>query len=131
MASGQHKKCKRCIARKVYDDNIQASRRDVDQLSEAKGFDWDEWNAPKIWEKHSVSQAECEQVLFNEPLIVAGDAKHSEEERRYFLLGTTDQGRLLFLVFTLRLDRIRMNAARNMSRKERRIYRDVREEGNS
>jgi uncharacterized DUF497 family protein/predicted DNA binding CopG/RHH family protein len=86
----------------------------VDELSQAKGFDWDEWNAPKIWEKHSVSQAECEQVFFNEPLVVAGDAKHSEEERRYYLLGMTDQGRLLFLVFTLRADRIRVITARDI-----------------
>ena len=97
------------------------------ELSQASGFDWDEGNALKIWEKHGVGQAECEQVFFNEPLVVGGDVKHSESEHRYYVLGMTDKGRELFLVFTLREDRIRVIMARDMSRKERRIYRDVKE----
>ena len=99
------------------------------ELSRAIGFDWDEWNAPKIWEKHAVSQAECEQVFFNEPLVVGEDVEHSKSESRYYGLGTTDKERELFLVFTLREDRIRVITARDMSRKERRIYRDVKEKG--
>ena len=101
------------------------------EFSQATGFDWDEWNAPKIWEKHGVSQAECEQVFFNEPLVVGGDVKHSDSERRYYVLGVTDKARELFLVFTLREDRIRVITARDMSRKERRIYRDVKEENST
>jgi uncharacterized DUF497 family protein len=97
----------------------------LEQLSNATGFEWDEWNATKIWEKHSVSLAECEQVFFNEPLVVAEDTKHSEEEQRFYVLGATDKARLLFLVFTLRDDRIRVITARNMNRKERRLYRDA------
>lgn len=103
----------------------------MEELSQARGFEWDESNALKIWEKHSVSQAECEQTFFNEPLVVGQDVKHSEEERRYYVLGMTDQGRRLFLVFTMREDRIRVITARDMSRKERRIYRDVEEKGSS
>lgn len=99
----------------------------MEPFSNAIGFDWDEWNAPKIWEKHSVSRADCEQVFFNEPLVVAEDIKHSEEEHRFYVLGITDQSRLLFLVFTLRDDRIRVITARDMNRKERRIYRDAEE----
>lgn len=98
------------------------------ELSQATGFDWDEWNAPKIWEKHGVSQAECEQVFFNEPVVVGEDAKHSDAERRYYALGATDKGRGLFMVFTMRDDRIQVITARDMNRKERRIYRDVKEE---
>ena len=98
------------------------------EFSQVSSFDWDEWNAPKIWEKHGVIQTECEQVFFNEPLVVGGDVKHSDSERRYYALGVTDKGRELFLVFTLRDDRIRVITARDMSRKERRIYRDVKEE---
>ena len=98
------------------------------EFSQATGFDWDEWNAPKIWEKHAVSQAECEQVFFNEPIVVGEDVKHSSAEPRYYVLGGTDKGRKLFLVFTLRGDRIRVITARDMGRKERRIYRDVKKE---
>ena len=95
------------------------------ELAQAAGFDWDEWNATKIWEKHAVSQAECEQVFFNEPHVVGDDTEHSGEEQRYYLLGQTGKGRQLFLVFTLREDLIRVITARDMSRRERRIYRDV------
>ena len=101
------------------------------EFSRAVAFDWDEWNAPKILEKHAVSQAECEQVFFNEPLVVGEDVKHSDAEARYYALGATDKGRELFLVFTLRGDHIRVITARDMSRKERRIHRDVKEKGDT
>jgi hypothetical protein len=103
----------------------------VERLSRATGFEWDEWNGPKIWKQHSVSQAECEQVFFNEPLVVAEEVEHSEEEQRYYVLGRTDQARELSIVFTMRQDRIRVITARDMSRKERRIYRNVDEEASS
>ena len=66
------------------------------------GFEWNERNSMKNWERHQVTQGECEQVFFNEPLIVFDDLNHSQDEQRWFLLGTTDTGRLLFLVFTIR-----------------------------
>lgn len=99
----------------------------MEEISRARGFEWDDANASKIWEKHAVSQAECEQIFFNEPLVVGEDVKHSDEEQRYYVLGTTDQGRGLFLVFTMREDRIRVITSRDMSRRERRTYRDVKE----
>ena len=64
----------------------------------------------------------AEQVSFNRPLIVAADAKHSRVERRYFVLGQTDDDRPLFIAFTLRGDLIRVIAARDMSRRERKVY---------
>jgi uncharacterized DUF497 family protein len=36
-----------------------------------EGFDWDEGNRRKSVDKHGVTQAEVEQVFFNEPLLVA------------------------------------------------------------
>jgi uncharacterized DUF497 family protein len=97
----------------------------LEELSRCCGFDWDEWNAEKIWSKHQVSRAECEQVLFNQPLVAGEDAEHLKGEMRYFVLGQTDKGRELFMVFTVRDDLVRVITARDMSRKERRIYRDV------
>ncbi len=91
-------------------------------LAEAQGFQWDEGNGKKSWEKHQVTQAECEQPFFNQPLIVAADAKHSEDEPRFYALGTTDLGRRLFIVFTLRDDLVRVISARDMSRRERKEY---------
>jgi len=88
------------------------------------GFQWDDGNDRKSASKHSVSQGEAEQVFFNEPLIVAGDAKHSIAEARFHALGRTDAKRLLHITFTLRRDGalIRVISARDMSRKERAIY---------
>lgn len=86
------------------------------------GFEWDAGNAQKNWERHQVRQGECEQVFFNEPLIVSDDLKHSQEEKRWFLLGMSDAGRLLFLVFTIRGNLIRVISARDMNKKERKIY---------
>lgn len=82
------------------------------------GFDWDEGN----WAKHWVSPFECEEVFFNRPLIIADDVKHSEVEKRSYLLGQTNAKRLLFVAFTLRGTKIRVISARDMSRKERQAY---------
>ena len=100
-------------------------------LRDCVGFDWDDANAKKIWLKHRVSHSECEQVFFNRPLVVADDTKHSEIEIRHYALGLTDVGRGLFVVFTVRGDRIRVVSARDMSRRERKVFADAEEETGS
>ena len=94
----------------------------LDQLLECTGFQWDEGNAEKNWLKHEVSEAECEEAFFNEPLLVASDVKHSDTEPRFYALGRTDEGRLLFVVLTVREKLIRVISARDMSRRERKEY---------
>ena len=88
------------------------------------GFDWDEGNARKSAEKHSVSQGEAEQVFFNEPLLLLPDRKHSDKEQRFHALGKTQDGRLLHVTFTQRDGGklIRVISARDMHRKERMFY---------
>lgn len=93
-----------------------------DRLHRCTGFQWDEGNATKNWEKHDVSQIECEQLFFNRPLIVKNDRPHSREEIRYYGLGRTDGARLLFVAFTIREDKIRVISARDMSPKEQKRY---------
>lgn len=92
--------------------------------SAVKGFDWDAGNARKSVAKHDVSQSEAEQVFFNQPLLLLEDSKHSQRESRYHGLGKTDEGRLLHITFTLRVDNtlIRVISARTMHRKERAVY---------
>ena len=94
----------------------------IDLLKNCEGFEWDEGNATKNWKSHQVSQSESEQVFFNQPLIVAPDLTHSIDEDRYYLLGQTDFGRKLFVVFTIRKERIRIISARDISKKERKVY---------
>lgn len=93
-------------------------------LSSVDGFDWDDNNRIKNWVNHQVSPTECEEAFFNLPLALAHDARHSQDEIRYFLLGQTNAGRRLFIAFTLRDNSIRVVSARDMSRKERQTYED-------
>jgi hypothetical protein len=99
-----------------------------DMLTRCSGFEWDKHNFEKIREKHAVTSAECEQVFFNLPVIAGDDEKHSETENRFYVLGQTDSGRLLFLVFTVRKDKLRVISARDMNKKERRVYQTHEEE---
>ena len=96
-----------------------------EQLAHATGFEWDAGKLEKNWLAHQVTPAECEQVFFNDPVITAEDPAHSQTELRFFLLGQTDAGRLLFAAFTLRQTLIRIISARDMSRKERKAYSDL------
>ncbi len=80
-------------------------------LQQCTGFEWDDGNFEKNWISHKVSRQECEQVFLNKPLFVADDDKHSQHEKRWYLLGQTDDGRLLFEVFTLRDKLIRVISA--------------------
>jgi len=93
-------------------------------FEKVEGFDWDAGNARKSEESHGVSQTEVEQVFFNVPLVLTPDLKHSQTEPRFHALGQTNTGRLLHITFTLRFDgrKIRPISARDMHRKERRIY---------
>ena len=87
-----------------------------------KRFEWDKGNSEKNWIRHKVMQGECEQVFFNEPIILFNDEKHSQIENRWFLLGRTDAERLLFVVFTIRKNAIRVISARDMNKNERKKY---------
>jgi uncharacterized protein len=93
-------------------------------LEKIVGFEWDNGNSRKSADKHDVSQAEAESIFFNDPRLVVEDARHSLEEQRFNALGTTFQGRLLHVTFTLRDSEtlIRVISARDMNRKERQLY---------
>ncbi len=93
-------------------------------LSQIAGFDWDDGNSLKSADKHSVSQAEAEQVFADSRLLLADDVKHSQDEVRYHALGRTIENRLLHVTFTLRANgtKIRVISARDMNRKERGHY---------
>ena len=91
-------------------------------LLECTGFEWNEGNRDKNWIKHKVTSSECEQIFFNQPLIINLDEKHSTGEIRFYALGHTDLNRKLFIVFTIRNKKIRIISARDMSKKERKIY---------
>ncbi len=90
---------------------------------ECKGFQWDEGNSEKNWLEYKVSKTEREQVFFNHPLVVPHDSEHSDKDETSFcLLGQTDWGRFLFIIFSIRDEAIRVISARDMSKREKRTY---------
>ncbi|MFN0168002.1 MAG: BrnT family toxin [Bryobacteraceae bacterium] len=93
-----------------------------DPLAECVGFDWDDANVRKNWERHGVIPEEAEDVFFHEPLVVRGDVQHSKREKRYYALGQTSRGRWLFVAFAVREKLIRVVSVRDMNRRERLSY---------
>lgn len=95
-----------------------------DLMAGLTGFEWDEGNATKNWERHRVTQAEAEEVFFNRPVFLM-DARPGERERRYNVLGRTNNDHLVSVIFTVRRGLARPISARPMSRKERNAYAKV------
>ena len=85
-------------------------------------FDWDEGNLNKNLHKHKITNEESEEIFLNPPITVIEDVKHSLYEPRFTALGKTDSGKLLTIIFTARSKKIRIISARQMNKKERKLY---------
>tara|TARA_Y100000310_G_scaffold333529_1_gene411268 strand:+ start:1325 stop:1612 length:288 start_codon:yes stop_codon:yes gene_type:complete len=94
----------------------------MQKLGKTKKFTWDRWNKDKNWAKHKVTNQECEELFFDESKKILKDVLHSKNEDRYILIGKTKLNRLLFLVFTIRRNKIRVISARDLNRKEKKFY---------
>lgn len=83
-----------------------------------------EWNTDKArinLSKHGISfVVACE--AFFDPFVVVLDDEVVDDEQRGSMLGMTEQGRLLYVVYTLRKDAVRLISARPATPGERRIY---------
>ena len=99
-----------------------------DPLDACSGFEWDEANTHKNWERHRVSPEDAEDIFFNEPLVVRSDIRHSRREKRYYALGQTGGGRYLFVAFTIRRSLVRIISVRDMNRRERDAYAKLEDE---
>lgn len=82
-------------------------------------FEWDEHNEEKLLARHGVTVAEAEECFGN-----------TNSRRRvgdvYLMLGITDAGRLLLLVYEQKAGgMVRVFSARDMTDSERRTYRRV------
>lgn len=89
------------------------------ELNDIIGFDWDDGNEIKNFEKHSVSIKEAEEVFNSQPFIVLRTAYLTEE--RFMMLGESKK-RLLTIIFTIRKNKIRIISARDMSKKKKKFY---------
>jgi uncharacterized DUF497 family protein len=80
-------------------------------------FEWDESNEEKLLERHDVSALEAEQCFANRHTT----RRHGDD---LLMLGVTDSGRMLFLVYEQKPNGVvRVYSARNMTRNQRRTYR--------
>jgi uncharacterized DUF497 family protein len=88
-------------------------------------FEWDPEKARRDLGKHGVSFAEA-MTVFRDPLgRIVDDPRRSIAEQRYALLGLSQQGRLLAVMFTERGERIRLISARRATRDERHNYEET------
>ena len=94
----------------------------ADPLEGCTGFDWDETNAQKNWDRHHVTPEEAEDVFFHAPLVVRSDVRHLKHKKRYYALGRTSVDRWLFLAFMVRRNLIRVISVRDMNKNERAVY---------
>ena len=88
----------------------------------SKGFEWDEGNIDKSYEKHGVSPNEAEEVFLDRSVIIVPDIGHSYKEGRLIAIGLSGSKQVLFVVFTRQSQGIRIISARRANKKERRLY---------
>ena len=96
------------------------------QLSEPIDFDWDLNNEPKIFKKHGITRHEIEETFTNYKFAIP-DESHSLAETRFGMYGQTDQGEILFIIFTIREPQVRVISARKTDKSERKIYEEAKE----
>ena len=82
-------------------------------------FEWDPGKAASNATKHGIDFREIVQV-WRDPYALVLAVEH-ETEARYLLLGALDD-RIVTVVFTIRMQSIRLISARYASREERRRY---------
>jgi uncharacterized DUF497 family protein len=84
-------------------------------------FDWDDANVDHL-ARHDVTPEEAEGAL-SDPSRIGAPAYAVEGERRRALIGATEDGRVLFVVFARRGQGVRVVTARNATPSEKRRYR--------
>lgn len=102
--------------------NHEASLWLRDFVPDSDNFDWDKGNVAKNV-KHGVRSEEIESIFYQEKFIFAGKiVEPVHAEWRGLILGRSDAGRTLALIFTRRGDKLRPISCRPMRTGERRLY---------
>jgi len=85
-------------------------------------FAWDPAKAATNLRKHGVSFDEASSVFRNPLAKILAEPTRHEGEDRAIMIGHSDRGRMLLVVFTEQAGRPRIIGAREASRRERREY---------
>ncbi|MBI2981844.1 MAG: BrnT family toxin [Deltaproteobacteria bacterium] len=90
-------------------------------------FQWDKGNSTKSVVKHGVTEEEVESVLTLKMAVPIGrQVSPTVTEERLCVIGPSQEGRMISIVFTLRDGRVRPISSRIANRKERRLYEEIR-----
>ncbi len=85
-------------------------------------FEWDDEKAARNLAKHGISFPEAATVFGDSLSDTFDDPDHSVEERRFLIIGTSQQGRMLIVSHTDDGEVIRIIGAREPTRGERESY---------
>lgn len=85
------------------------------------GFEWDDANIEHI-AQHNVLPSEAEDLFFDTNNVLDKDIEHSISEDRFIIIGKTKEERLLYQIFTKRRNKIRVISARDINKKEVKLY---------
>ena len=88
-------------------------------------FTHDPAKAKSNIQKHGVSFEEAETVFLDSLASTLPDDQHSIDEERFITVGTSSQGRLLFVVYTESESTVRIIGARLATATERHQYEEV------
>lgn len=89
---------------------------------QAAAFEWDEGNLNKSRHKHGVTPEEAESIFIDEHSFIILDRLHSKIEDRFIIVGKSVKNGNLFIVFTMRREKIRIISARRMHKEEVKKY---------
>lgn len=85
-------------------------------------FEWDQNKAKKNLRNHNVDFDEAQTVFTDDYSVVIPAPDHSREEERWIIIGISRKNRLLLVVFTQRMNVIRLISARKATPRERKKY---------
>lgn len=88
-----------------------------------ESFEWDDVKAAANWRAHGVSFEMARDVFKDVFALEWVDDRQGSAEERFAAVGMVE-GRLLFVAYTMRGDRVRIISARKAESYERRRYHD-------
>lgn len=84
-------------------------------------IEYDEQKNQKNIQKHGISFQTAAYALSDPDALIEYDEVHSVEENRFYFLGQID-GRVIFLVYTMRGNAVRIISARPATKREVKRY---------
>ena len=85
-------------------------------------FDWDEHNLEHL-AKHDVEACEAEDIFFDD-YNLSTDAYNVDDEKRCGILGKTESGRILKVIYTFRNNNLRVISAMEANKSQRKRYKN-------